>query len=69
MKLQTKITTALIAGAAIVAASGAISKPNSQLTLVENTPAKVQTAFASWQAGDRLRGRKDKCYGTVGCKI
>jgi uncharacterized membrane protein len=58
-----KIATALITGAAVAAAGGAIAKPNEHLSLVESAPASVQQAFASWQQGDRLQGQKDKCFG------
>ncbi len=60
---KTKIGAALLAGATIAAAAGAIAKPNDRLVLSDSSPEKVQQAFASWQSGDRLRGRKDKCYG------
>lgn len=60
---RLKITTALLAGTALAMSGGLGAKPNSQLSLVEAAPAKVQQAFASWQAGDTVRGRKDKCFG------
>ncbi|MEX2326479.1 MAG: DUF2282 domain-containing protein, partial [Pseudomonadales bacterium] len=58
-----KIATALMAGAAVAATSGAVANPNNQLSLVDSAPAVVQQAFASWQEGSRLPGRKDKCFG------
>lgn len=63
MTIKANIAGALIAGAALAVSGGADAKPNNQLTLTAEAPAKVQDAFGKWQAGDRLRGRKDKCYG------
>ncbi len=63
MKHNARITSALIAGMALAMASSAIAKPNDGLTLVENAPEKARAAFTSWMSGERVRGRKDKCYG------
>lgn len=64
MSQTTFIAKSLAAGLALAAASGvANAKPNAQLTLAENAPADAQSAFSSWLAGERLKGRKDKCYG------
>lgn len=57
------ITNALIAGASLAIASTAIAKPNEGLALEPDAPEKVVENFNSWMAGDRLKGRKDKCYG------
>ena len=63
MKRSTNIATALLAGATLAAMGGAAAKPNDQLTVAESAPDKVKTAVASWKEGNRLSGRKDKCYG------
>jgi uncharacterized membrane protein len=64
MSKTTNLSKSLLAGAALASASIAVdAKPNEQLTLAEDTPKAVQESFESWLAGDRLRGRKDKCYG------
>lgn len=63
MKIRSNVTSALIAGIAMASASSAIAKPNDQLSLVENAPPEVVSKFSGWQQGDRLRGRKDKCFG------
>ncbi|WP_340693027.1 DUF2282 domain-containing protein [Hyphomonas sp.] len=64
MSHTTFIAKSLIAGLALAAAAGAANaKPNAQLTLADNAPADVQSAFTAWQAGERIEGRKDKCYG------
>ena len=64
MSHTTFIANSLIAGLALAAAAGAANaKPNAQLTLADNAPADVQSAFTAWQAGERIEGRKDKCYG------
>jgi len=61
---QKFITRSVMAGLAFAAAAGAAhAAPNGQITLAENAPAGVQEDFSKWQDGDRLRGRKDKCYG------
>lgn len=63
MKIKPTVTSALLAGVALASASSAIAKPNDHLSLVDGAPTEVATKFAGWQQGDRLRGRKDKCYG------
>ncbi len=61
---KTSIATSLIAGVALAAMAGAANaKPNDQLSIDDSAPAELQEAFAAWQAGDRISGRKDKCYG------
>lgn len=63
MKLTKNIASALLAGAALAATGGASAKPNDQLKVADSAPEDVKTAVASWKQGDRLGGRKDKCYG------
>ena len=63
MKYQRNLVNALVTGAVLAAMSSAQAKPNDQLNLSADASAKVQEHFASWKEGDRLRGRKDKCYG------
>lgn len=63
MNIPKNIATALIAGATLAAAGGISAKPNTQLSLAETASPKIQEAFAGWLQGDRLRGRKDKCFG------
>lgn len=63
MKMTPNVTSALLAGIAMATASSAIAKPNDNLSLVDSAPAEVVSKFSGWQQGDRLRGRKDKCYG------
>ena len=61
---RSGIARALMTGAAIAAMSaGAAAKPNAQLTIADDAPEAVKTAFAQWMAGDSPSGRKDKCYG------
>ncbi len=58
------ISKSVMAGFAIATLAGvAHAKPNTQLTLADNAPAEIQETVGKWQAGDRLKGRKDKCYG------
>ena len=63
MKISKNIATALLTGAALAAAGASSAKPNDQLTVTDGAPDKIKTAVAGWKAGDRIRGRKDKCYG------
>lgn len=63
MNFKASIGTALLTGAAMAIAAGVDAKPNTQLTLVEGAPDQVRQAFAKWQDGDSVRGRKDKCFG------
>jgi uncharacterized membrane protein len=65
MNLSKNIATALLTGAALAAAGGVSAKPNDQLTVVDSAPDQVKEAVASWKAGNRLPGRKDKCYGVA----
>lgn len=64
MSQNTFIAKSILAGLTLAAAAGvAHAKPNEHLTLAENAPAEIQSAFASWKAGERVGGRQDKCYG------
>jgi uncharacterized membrane protein len=51
-------STAMAAMAAVAQAG-----PNAQLTLVEGASAGVQQKFEAWVGGERVRGKKEKCYG------
>jgi uncharacterized membrane protein len=60
----TNVTAALLLGAsAALLSTGAVAGPNSQLKLAEGASAKVQEQFQTWMAGDKISGRKDKCFG------
>jgi uncharacterized membrane protein len=64
MSNKSLVSKSLIAGAALAALSAAsLAKPNDQLMVSDKAPAKVKAAVESWVAGDKLSGRKDKCYG------
>ena len=64
MTTKSTIAKALLTGAAIAAMSSqAAAKPNAQLTIADNAPEAVKTAFAQWIGGESPSGRKDKCYG------
>ncbi|MFU8785495.1 DUF2282 domain-containing protein, partial [Aliidiomarina sp.] len=61
---QPNLTKLLLAGVAIASITGvAQAGPNAQLSLVENAPENVQQNFQQWMSGERVRGRRDKCYG------
>lgn len=65
MSTKSMIAKSLASGAlmAVAMTGAAQAKPNTQLTLADNAPAEIVTKIAAWQAGERLKGRKDKCYG------
>jgi|GEM_PF-2873904 len=60
---NSNVKLALALGCALAASSAAVAAPNDQLSVADNAPAEVKTAVQKWQSGERLRGRKDKCYG------
>jgi uncharacterized membrane protein len=63
MKLSKDIAAALLTGAALASAGSVSAGPNEKLTVADAAPDNVKTDFASWKEGNRLSGRKDKCYG------
>ena len=64
MTTRSNIAMALLTGAALAAMGGqAAAKPNAQLTIADDAPDTVKTAFAQWMDGNAPSGRKDKCYG------
>lgn len=61
---KVNLTSALLLGASVaVLSTGVMAGPNSQLKIAESATAKVQEQFSNWVAGDKVRGRKDKCFG------
>jgi uncharacterized membrane protein len=61
---KVNLTSALLIGASVaVLSTGVMAGPNSQLKVAEGASAKVQEQFSKWVAGDKVRGRKDKCFG------
>lgn len=65
MSTKSMIAKSLASGAmaAAVMAGVANAKPNTQLSVADSAPAEVTEKIAAWRAGERLKGRKDKCYG------
>ncbi|MEX1031800.1 MAG: DUF2282 domain-containing protein [Cellvibrionaceae bacterium] len=63
MKYNTQITSALIAGATLAVSAQGFAQSNSGLSLAGNAPEQARAAFAAWQAGERVGGRGEKCYG------
>ncbi|WP_428242624.1 DUF2282 domain-containing protein [Gynuella sp.] len=60
------INQALIAGVALaVAGSMAQAKPNAELSISPKASENVQMQFKEWQAGEKVSGRKDKCFGVA----
>ncbi|WP_426357383.1 DUF2282 domain-containing protein [Pseudocolwellia sp. HL-MZ19] len=61
---KVNLTKALLVGASVaVLSAGATAGANSQLTIAADAAPKVQEKLTGWLAGDKARGRKDKCYG------
>lgn len=61
---KVNLTKALLVGASVaVLSTGATAGPNSQLTIADGASATVQEQLTKWLAGDKVRGRKDKCFG------
>ncbi|WP_333607354.1 BufA1 family periplasmic bufferin-type metallophore [Arsukibacterium sp.] len=64
MMAQPNLTKLLLAGVAMASVAGAAqAAPNAQLSLADNAPEGVQQDFRKWMAGERVLGRRDKCYG------
>jgi uncharacterized membrane protein len=63
MKRNTQIASALIAGATLAMSAQNFAGPNQNLELAENAPETARSAFSAWQAGERVPGRSEKCYG------
>lgn len=61
---KASLATALLLGASTALLStGTVAGPNSQLKVSETASAEVQAKVQGWLAGDKIRGRKDKCFG------
>lgn len=61
---KANLATALLLGASTALLSaGAVAGPNSQLKVSETASTEVQAKVNSWLAGDKVSGRKDKCFG------
>ena len=59
---KANLTSALLIGAsAAILSTGAVA--NSQLKVSETASAEVQAKVQGWLAGDKIKGRKDKCFG------
>lgn len=56
------VAAALALGVSLVAPV-ASAKPNDQLRISESASAEARTAFTTWVQTDRIRGRRDRCYG------
>ena len=57
MKFKKKLVNALVTGAVLATMSNAQAKPNDQLNLATDAPAKIQEYFASWKQGERISGQ------------
>lgn len=57
------ISKLLLAGVAMAISASAQAGPNEQLEISADAPENIKSTFESWVAGDRIRGRRDRCYG------
>ncbi len=61
---KVNLTKALLVGASVaVLSTGATAGPKNQLKIADGASPKVQEQLTKWLAGDKVRGRKDKCFG------
>ena len=61
---KLNLSAALLLGASTALMSaGAAAGPNDQLRVAEGATVEVQTKIQDWLAGDKISGRKDKCFG------
>jgi uncharacterized membrane protein len=61
---KVNLTKALLVGASVaVLSTSATAGPNNQLAIAEGASPTVQEQLTKWLAGDKVRGRKDKCFG------
>jgi uncharacterized membrane protein len=63
MKLTSNLTKTLLMSSVMAIAAQASAGGNDQLTLATSADNTVKMAFASWQKGDKISGRGEKCYG------
>lgn len=62
MSRTIPIASALLLGLSLAAAP-AMAKPNSQLAIAQDAPAKAGAAFAAWSKSGKIKGKRDHCYG------
>lgn len=63
MKFKSSLSKTLLVGSVMVISAQASAGGNPQLTLADGASEAAKMAFASWQKGDEMSGRKEKCYG------
>lgn len=65
MKLKSNLSKTLILSSVMVIAGQAAAGGNDKLTLADAADDAAKMAFASWQKGDAISGRKEKCFGVA----
>ncbi len=63
MKMKNKLSTAIVLTTILAAANQVNAEPNDKLSIADDSSDAVKMAFANWQKGESLSGRKDKCFG------
>ena len=63
MKFKPSLSKSLVMGSIMAIAAQANAGGNDQLTIAAEAGDEIQAAFASWQKGDKVSGRGEKCYG------
>jgi uncharacterized membrane protein len=63
MKLKSNLSKTLLISSVMAITAQANAGGNDQLTLAGGSDNAIMVAFASWQKGDKIAGRGEKCYG------
>ena len=63
MKFTSKLSKTLLMSSVMAFSAQASAGPNDQLTLADGTNDDAKMAFASWQKGEKIAGRGEKCFG------
>lgn len=63
IKNNTGLASLTAAVSLAIASTSALAGPSSDLTLAEQASAEVSAAFTAWMAGDKVKGKMEKCYG------
>lgn len=63
MNFKSSLSKTLLLSSVMAISTQASAGGNAQLTLADGASDSAKMAFASWQKGDAVSGRKEKCYG------
>lgn len=63
MNFKSGLSKTLLVGSVMAISAQASAGGNDKLSLTADASDAVKVAFAAWQKGDAIAGRKEKCYG------